>query len=86
MTLQDRQLLIQDLCGRLPYGVIVHFDGWNPEKLTQVDLREFIFNDMGGIPIPYLRQLVGVWIIEKFKFLRFLKRRYKAPIKEPQHR
>lgn len=57
MTQDDKNLLLQDLCGRLPYGVIVHFEGWNPEKLTQIDLRELVFNDMGGIPKPCLRPM-----------------------------
>lgn len=57
MTQEEKILLLQDLCARLPYGVVVHFEGWNPEKLTQIDLRELVFNDMGGIPIPYLRPL-----------------------------
>ena len=57
MNKEEKELLIKDLCGRLPYGVVVHFEGWNPEKLTQIDLRELVFNDMGGIPKPYLRPL-----------------------------
>ena len=55
MTPEEKGLLIEELCTRLPYGVVVHFEGWNPEKLTQIDLRELVFNDMGGIPKPYLR-------------------------------
>ncbi len=57
MTQEEKNLLLQDLCARLPYGVVVHFEGWNPEKLTQIDLRELVFNDMGGIPKPYLRPM-----------------------------
>lgn len=40
MTLQDRQLLIQDLCARLPYGVIVQVNdglkGTYDSQLVQV--------------------------------------------------
>lgn len=57
MCEKDKDLLLKDLCGKLPYGVVVHFEGWNPEKLTQIDLRELVFNDMGGIPKPYLRPM-----------------------------
>lgn len=57
MTKEEKELVVKDLCGRLPYGVVVHFEGWNPEKLTQIDLRELVFNDMGGIPKPYLRPM-----------------------------
>ena len=57
MAQEDKQLLLKDLCARLPYGVIVHFDGWSPEKLTSLDLDTFVFNDMGGLPLPYLRPM-----------------------------
>jgi len=57
MTQQEKQLLLKDLCARLPYGVIVHFDGWNPEKLTDIDLHTMVVNGMGGLPIPYLHPM-----------------------------
>ena len=68
MTNEERNLLTKDLCARLPYGVVVHFDGWNPEKLTQIDLRELVFNDMGGIPKPYLRPLGSMTDEEREEF------------------
>ena len=55
MTQEEKQLLLKDLCARLPYGVMVHFEGWNPEKLLEINLRIDVFNAMGGLPIPYLR-------------------------------
>lgn len=54
MTQQEKQLLLKDLCARLPYGVMVHFEGWNPEKLSEVNLNEDVYNGMGGLPLPYL--------------------------------
>ena len=57
MTQEEKQLLIKDLCSRLPYGVMVHFEGWNPERLSEVNLEEDVYNGMGGIPIPYLRPM-----------------------------
>ena len=57
MTQEDKQLLLQDLCARLPYGVIVQFDGWNPEKLSDVDLITNTYNGRGGLPFPYLRPM-----------------------------
>jgi hypothetical protein len=68
MTQEEKDLVLRDLCARLPYGVIVHFDGWNAEMLSQVDLREFIFNDMGGIPIPYLRPMSSMTEEEKVEY------------------
>ena len=55
MTQEDKKLLLKDLCARLPYGVMVHFEGWNPEKLSEVNLNIDVYNGMGGLPIPYLR-------------------------------
>lgn len=57
MTQQEKQLLLKDLCARLPYGVMVYFEGWNPEKLSEVNLNVNVYNGMGGIPIPYLRPM-----------------------------
>lgn len=72
MTQEDKNLLLQDLCGRLPYGVVVHFEGWNPEKLTQIDLRELVFNDMCGIPKPYLRPLSSMTEKENLSLAEFV--------------
>ena len=57
MTNEEKRLLLIDLCARLPYGVIVRFEGWSPEKLSAVDLDEDVYNGMGGLPLPYLRPL-----------------------------
>jgi len=65
MTQEDKQLLLTDLCARLPYGVIVHFDGWNPEKLMDIDLHTMVVNGMGGLPIPYLRPMSSMTEKEK---------------------
>jgi len=57
MTQEEKQLLLADLSARLPYGVMVYFEGWNPEKLLEINLRIDVVNDMGGLPIPYLRPM-----------------------------
>ena len=57
MTQEEKHLLLIDLCGRLPYGVIVQFEGWNPERLLEANLRIDVYNGMGGLPIPYLRPM-----------------------------
>lgn len=64
MKLEDKQLLLQDLCGRLPYGVMIQipelFSGRkNIEKLVSInDLWHF--NDSGmyiEYVKPYLRPM-----------------------------
>ena len=69
MNTQDKELLLKDLCARLPYGVIVHFDGWNPEKLTDIDLHTMVVNGMGGLPIPYLRPMSSMTEEERNDFI-----------------
>ena len=65
MNKEEKQLLLQDLCARLPYGVNVKF-GSNPiEELTDINLKTFIFNGFGAIPIPYLRPMSSVTEEEK---------------------
>ena len=65
MSQEDKQLLLKDLCARLPYGVIVQFEGWNPEKLSEVDLNTNVYNGMGGLPLPYLRPISSMTEKEK---------------------
>ena len=36
MTQEEKQLLLKDLCGRLPYGVVIHTD-WEDIKLDRVN-------------------------------------------------
>ena len=72
MTQEDKKLLLKDLCARLPYGVIVHFDGWNPEKLTDIDLHTMVVNGMGGLPIPYLRPMSSMTEREKYTYRHML--------------
>lgn len=44
MTQEDKELLIKDLCARLPYGVVIHFD----EKTDQDDERLYGMRENGG--------------------------------------
>ena len=57
MTQEDKNLLLKDLCARLPYGVMLHYEGWNPVKLTDIDLHTMAVCGMGGLPKPYLRPM-----------------------------
>lgn len=44
MTQEDKELLLKDLCARLPYGVVIHFD----EKTDQDDERLYGMRENGG--------------------------------------
>lgn len=45
MTMEDKQLLLKDLCARLPYGVFVHYH-WSREGKTIDEDRELDFSDV----------------------------------------
>lgn len=43
MTRQDKELLLCDLCARLPYGVLCHINGDDtstPRKLSRIEVDE----------------------------------------------
>lgn len=44
MTQENKELLLKDLCARLPYGVVIHFD----EKTDQDDERLYGMRENGG--------------------------------------
>ena len=69
MTQAEKELLLKDLCARLPYGVIVQFEGWNPEKLSEVNLNTNIYNGMGGLPLPYLRPMSSMTEEERIEYI-----------------
>lgn len=67
MTQEGKELLLKDLCARLPYGVHVHFCNTNiDEKLTEISLGETInqirHNGKGnqGAIKPYLRPMSSI--------------------------
>lgn len=72
MAQEEKQLLLKELCARLPFGVMVYFEGWNPEKLSEVNLNEDVYNGMGGIPIPYLRLMSSMTEEEDKEYKQFL--------------
>jgi len=78
MTQEKKQLLLKDLCSRLPYGVIIN----TPSNIFDPDSREdvkldsifeidgnFYITEEGGWPIeeckPYLRPMSSMTKIEK---------------------
>ena len=44
MTREDKELLLKDLCARLPYGVVIHLD----EKTDENDERLYGMRENGG--------------------------------------
>ena len=60
MTQEDKQLLLKDLCARLPYDVCVHIKYKTGEpcygKLTPRDIQWFIDSKIENIK-PYLRPM-----------------------------
>ena len=54
MTKQEKQLLIIDLCARLPYGVKIKFDNIIKETVFTISELGYLFDSNRNI-IPYLR-------------------------------
>lgn len=72
MTQKDKELLLKDICGRLPYGVKVQvYDNnrYAPVTLTKIDVKkqECVFNF--NVPVenclPYLRSMSSMTEEEK---------------------
>lgn len=63
MTQEDKQLLLQDLCARLPYDVVVRcyfVDGGGEEVLDTDDIADLLYNEENSeFPMykPYLRPM-----------------------------
>lgn len=63
MTQEEKQLLFKDLCGRLPYGVMVRVEGekyFNETKepyITNLSLNNYILDYNDVTITPYLRPM-----------------------------
>ena len=80
MTKEDKELLLKDLCGRLPYGVKVQHQDEN--YLEEVQTVEYISRQYGEIETnsvlgfaddfkPYLRPMPSITLEELEEFRRF---------------
>lgn len=71
MTQEEKQLLLIDLFGRLPYGVCVHIRYKTGEpcygKLTLIDIQWFIDSKIENIK-PYLRPISSMTEDEKVEY------------------
>jgi len=74
MTQEDKELLLKDLCARLPYKVIVHIIYNTKEpcygELTLKDIQWFIDCKIQDIK-PYLRPLSSMTEEERKEYERF---------------
>ena len=66
MTQEEKQLLLKDLCGRLPYGVIVQEPDFYEFPLCIVTLTEILYNDLEVK--PYLRPMSSMTEEEREKW------------------
>ncbi len=74
MIQEDKELLLKDLCARLPYGVCVHIRYKKGEpcygKLTPKDIHWFIVSNIKIIK-PYLRPMSSMTEEERKEYERF---------------
>lgn len=80
MTKEDKELLLKDLCARLPYDVMVNVEGYDTEKLIGIENETITtkatptsYSDKGEYPIdivkPYLRPMSSM-TEDEFKELK----------------
>lgn len=55
MTQEEKQLLLSDLCARLPHYTMVLMGDGGVELLVSVNVDTGICNGLKGLPKPYLR-------------------------------
>ena len=65
MTPKEKQLLLKDLCARLPYGVKINHQGYIQE-LTVIVLEDIIYS--GHEVKPYLRPMGSMTEEEKIEW------------------
>ena len=72
MTKQDKELLLKDLCGRLPYGVKIT---WNEEHWVTVtpSMYMFICEEQEFTWKPYLRPMSSMTEDEEKEICQFMK-------------
>lgn len=83
MTQEDKQLLLKDLCARLPYGVKFLRESWNYEwdqEMSVIEVLEDIDKDgyVNNTKVynvedikPYLRSMSSMTEEEKERYLSF---------------
>ena len=62
MTREDKELLLKDLCSRLPYGVKVQYERWNEETEEYIDVIDVLYSIDAGKWISVLKLDEEVYI------------------------
>lgn len=73
MTQEQRELLLKDLCARLPHGVNIQYDNGHVIETRELglgSLHDFIFNDVAIK--PYLRPISTMTEEEQLQLGRLL--------------
>ena len=65
MTQEEKQLLLIDLCARLPHYTMVLMGDGGVEPLVSVNVNTGICNGLKGLPKPYLRPMSSMTEDEK---------------------
>ena len=89
MTQEDKELLLQDLCARLPYGVKIELTWWVMGEGTYInttlepDHIEQLLNDEDGDTEikPYLRPMSSMTMVEFKEWLGYCKADYDCEFK-----
>lgn len=79
MTQEDKELLLKDLCARLPYDVMVNVEDYDTEKLIGIENETITtkatptsYSDKGEYPIdivrPYLHPMSSMTDDEKHEY------------------
>ena len=71
MTQEEKSILLQDLCARLPYGVKVYdYDREETREMGLGTLHDIMFNDLECK--PYLRSMLSMTEEEKQEYIDLL--------------
>lgn len=68
MTQEETQILLKDICARLPYGVRVKQGSWE-HTLESANMYNVSFDSSCAIPIPYLRPMSSMTEEERNEYL-----------------
>ena len=75
MTQEEKQLLLKDLCGRLPYGVMIQYHtdyDWKPVEMYEISCDTFNGTYSLELCKPYLRSMTSMTEEEKREIYEWL--------------
>ena len=70
MTQEEKELLLRDICMRLPYETMFHTEKYGEECLLSIDLEYEKVNELYGIQEikPYLRPMSSITKDERYEY------------------